>query len=93
MKNKKILIVDFDNETSENLSKYLNEEGFEVAVAQDGQSGQEKFKSEKPDLVILEPMLPKVHGFDLCKNLFQNARRKTPIIFLTEFYGEEQCKR
>ena len=93
MKEKKILIVDFDNETSENLSKYLIGEGFEVSVAKDGQSGQEKFQSERPDLIVLEPMLPKVHGFDLCKNLFQNARRKIPIVFTTEFYGEEQCKR
>jgi len=93
MKDKKILIVDFDNETSENLSHYLSEEGFEVSVAKDGQSGLEKFKSEKPDLIVLEPMLPKVHGFDLCRNLFQNANRKTPIVFTTEFYGEEQCRR
>ncbi len=92
-KDKKILIVDFDNETSENLSKYLSGEGFQASIAKDGQSGLEKFNSEKPDLIVLEPMLPKIHGFDLCKNMFQNSNRKIPVVFTTEFYGEDQCKR
>lgn len=91
MKSKKILVVDFDTDSLNTLSEFLQEEGFQVFKAKDGKSGFEKFESERPDLIILEPMLPKLHGFDLCKNIAKDSGKETPIIFITEFYGEEQC--
>jgi len=93
MRYKKILIVDFDANSLDTLSEFLKEEGFQVIEANDGQSGLEKFESERPDLLILEPMIPKIHGFDLCKNIANDSGKETPIIFTTEFYGEEQCKK
>lgn len=93
MRYKKILIVDFDANSLDTLSEFLKEEGFQVIKAKDGQSGLEKFESERPDLLILEPMIPKIHGFDLCKNIANDSGKETPIIFTTEFYGEEQCKK
>lgn len=93
MRYKKILIVDFDADSLDNLSEFLKEEGFQVIKAKDGQSALEKFESERPDLLILEPMIPKIHGFDLCKNIAKDSGKETPIIFTTEFYGEEQCKK
>jgi TonB family protein len=93
MRYKKILIVDFDATSLDTLSEFLKEEGFQVIKAKDGQSGLEKFESERPDLLILEPMIPKIHGFDLCKNIANDSGKETPIIFTTEFYGEEQCKK
>ena len=92
MKDKKILIVDFDEESLASLSNLVLEEGFQVVTASDGLSGYEKFKADDFDLVILEPMLPKLHGFDLCKRITQNPLKKTPIIVVTGIYREPSCK-
>ncbi len=92
MKDKTVLIVDFDERSIEPLSKFLNEEGFGVLVARDGEEGLEMAKKEKPDLVVLEPMLPKLHGFELCGIITHDLEPKIPVIILTKFYREEQFK-
>jgi TonB family protein len=92
MKDKKILIVDFDEESLSSLSNLVLEEGFQVVTASDGLSGYEKFKADDFDLVILEPMLPKLHGFELCKRITQDPLKKTPIIVVTGIYREPSCK-
>jgi TonB family protein len=89
---KKILIVDFDIHSLDSLSKFLRSERFKVVTATDGQMGLEKFKSENPDLVIMEAMLPKLHGFELCKKLNHDFPRKVPIIILTGIYRESFYK-
>lgn len=92
MKEKKILIVDFDEESLVALSDLVNEEGFKAVAVADGLAGYEKLKSEDFDLVILEPMLPKLHGFELCKKIIQDPLRKIPIIVVTGIYREPACK-
>lgn len=89
---KKILVVDFDAHSLDSLSKFLRSERFKVATATDGQMGFEKFKSENPDLVIMEAMLPKLHGFELCKKINHDFPRKVPIIILTGIYRESFYK-
>ncbi|MFA9452351.1 MAG: TonB family protein [Candidatus Aminicenantaceae bacterium] len=92
MKDKTVLIVDFDERSIEPLSQFLEEEGFGVLVARDGEEGLEMAKMEKPQLVILEPMLPKLHGFELCGIITHDLEPKIPVIILTKFYREEQFK-
>lgn len=92
MKDKKILIVDFDEESLVSLSNLVSEEGFQAVTASDGLSGYEKFKAEDFDLVILEPMLPKLHGFELCRKITQDPLKKTPVIVVTGIYREPSCK-
>ncbi len=92
MRDKKILIVDFDEESLISLSSIVNEEGFRAVTATDGLSGYEKFKTGDFDLVILEPMLPKLHGFELCKKISQDPVKKTPIIVVTGIYREPSCR-
>jgi protein TonB len=92
MNDRKILIVDFDEESLSSLSSLVNEEGFQAETATDGLTGYEKFKAENYDLVILEPMLPKLHGFELCKKISQDPIKKTPIIVVTGIYREPSCK-
>ena len=92
MKDKTVLIVDFDERSIEPLSKFLEEEGFGVLVARDGEEGLEMAKKERPQLVILEPMLPKLHGFELCGIISHDLEPKIPVIILTKFYREEQFK-
>ncbi|MBM3285422.1 MAG: response regulator, partial [Candidatus Aminicenantes bacterium] len=92
MKEKKVLIVDFDEESLLSISDLVNEEGFRAVTATDGLAGYEKFKAEDYDLVILEPMLPRLHGFELCKKIIQDPARKIPIIVVTGIYREPSCK-
>lgn len=92
MRDKKILIVDFDEESLISLSNLVHEEGFKAITATDGLSGYEKFKSGNFDLVILEPMLPKLHGFELCKKITQDPVKKTPIMVVTGIYREPSCR-
>jgi TonB family protein len=93
MKDKKILVVDFDEESLISLSNLVFEEGFQAVTALDGLSGYEKFKAEDFDLALIEPMLPKLHGFELMKRINQDSQRKIPIIVVTGIYREPSCKR
>lgn len=86
----RILIVEDDSSIVFGLQKNLKFEGYEVLVAGDGESGLELAISGRPDLIILDIMLPKVNGFEICETL----RRKgvdIPIIFLTA-KGQESDK-
>lgn len=86
MAEKKILIVDYDTESLEKLSKLLKFNKFHVIQASDGQSGYDKFGAEKPDLVVLEAMLPKMHGFDLTKRITQESEGRVPVVMITGLY-------
>jgi TonB family protein len=92
MSNEKILVVEFEENSLNSLSQTLKTEGFEVVTAKDGHEGLLKFESENPDLVIMEPMLLKLHGFDLCRKISKDARRKTPVIITTGFYKGDHYK-
>ncbi len=92
MREKKILVVDFDEESLISISNLVFEEGFQAVTAMDGLSGYEKYKAEDFDLVIVEPMLPKLHGFELMKRIKQDTGRNTPIIVVTGIYREPSCK-
>lgn len=86
MSNEKILVVEFEENSLNSLLQILKTEGFEVITAKDGHEGLLKFESENPDLVIMEPMLLKLHGFDLCRKISRDSRKKTPVIITTGFY-------
>lgn len=89
---KKILVVDFDQEFLKFLSQFLRNEGFSVVTAADGAAGLEMYKSEAPDLVITEAMLPKLHGFELCSRISHGPARKTPVIIVTRVYRDAVYK-
>ena len=78
---KKILIVDDDVNICELLRLYLEKDGFETLVVNDGDAAVATQKSEKPDLVLLDIMLPKIDGWQVCREIrkFSNV----PIIMLT----------
>src|SRR5690625_3521009 len=79
---KKVLIVD-DEQSILTLLKYsLEKEGYEVIQAEDGQAGLELAMNHQLDFIILDLMLPKMDGMDVCKNLRQN-KINTPILMLT----------
>ena len=86
---KKVLIVEDESNIAELLHLYLEKEGFETEVARDGGKAVELFRSFKPDLVLLDIMLPVLDGWSVLKKI--RAEDKTPIIMLTA-KGEVQDK-
>ena len=81
-----ILIADDDSVVHESLGLYLSSEGYEHQSAYDGQQALDMFESQHPDLVVLDLMMPKVSGLDVCRTIRQ--QHSTPIIMLTA-KGEE----
>lgn len=66
---KKILIVDDEPNIVISLEFLMRREGFEVLVARDGEEALRNIKEQQPDLVLLDVMMPKVNGFDVCKQI------------------------
>ncbi|MFC1571389.1 response regulator transcription factor [Candidatus Margulisiibacteriota bacterium] len=88
-----ILIVDDDKNATELLSQQLKNRGYEVEVVGDGYTGLEKAKKQKPDLMILDVMLPKMDGYNVCRLLkFDHDYKNIPIIMFTSLSGEEKKK-
>jgi len=85
----KILVVDDETYIVELVKFNLEKEGFRVVVAYDGQSALDVVKSESPDLIILDIMLPNMDGFEVCQTLKNDIKYNfIPIIMLTA-RGEE----
>ncbi|MBF7095914.1 response regulator transcription factor [Alkalibacter mobilis] len=79
--NEKILVVDDERSINDLIRLDLEFEGYAVESAFDGQEALEKVDSFNPDLIILDVMLPKINGFDVCKKV--NMEKSIPIILLT----------
>jgi DNA-binding response OmpR family regulator len=92
MAGKKILIVDYDTKSIESLSKLFEAYEIEVMTAMDGVDAYEKFKADEPDLVLLEAMLPRLHGFDLAQKIYQDTRGRVPVIIVTAVYKGHQYR-
>jgi len=92
MAEKKILVVDYDTNSLEDLSDLVSGKNVQVLKATDGQQAYEKYSSKKPDLIILEAMLPKLHGFDLTQKIYKETRGGTPVIIVTGLYKGAQYR-
>ncbi len=77
----KVLIVDDEARITRGVQKYFEQAGFETVAAFDGPSGLAKARSEKPDLIVLDLMLPGMDGLDVCRALRKESN--VPIIMLT----------
>ncbi len=81
MPNEKILVVDDDTNICELLRLYLEKEGYVVKIVNDGVSAINAFKQENPDLTLLDIMIPKLDGWQVCREI--RAMGNTPIIMIT----------
>ena len=81
MANEKILVVDDDTNICELLRLYLTKEGYQVTVANDGEEGLEKFNQVKPDMVLLDVMMPRMDGLEVCRRIRKAGN--TPVMMLT----------
>jgi len=81
---KKLIIIE-DEETLLNLlEKKLNQEGYEVDIARDGKEGLEKIRRNKPDLILLDIVMPKMGGFEVMETLRKDEElKKIPIIIIS----------
>jgi phosphate regulon transcriptional regulator PhoB len=81
---KKILVVDDEKDIVELIAYNLRQEGFVVSMAYDGQTAWEAVKTEKPDLAVLDLMLPGISGLDVCKLIRRHRETENlPVIMLT----------
>jgi len=91
---KKILLVDYEVSKMKATEDFLIQAGFEVVKAYDGLDALEKFAEEQVDLVLLSAMLPKLHGFEVCKAIKQSdVGKKIPVLITTSVYKSYKYKR
>jgi len=84
MSKKYVLVVDDDPDLVETVGMLLESKGFEVGKAYDGIEGEEAIKKRRPDVLILDVMMPRKNGYQLCKELKDNKWTKDiPVILLT----------
>lgn len=94
MSKKLVLIVEDEENLVELLRFRLESNGYDVDVAFDGSDGLRKIESLKPDIVLLDIMMPKMHGYDVCKAARANeATKDIPIIILTARTNENEAER
>jgi len=87
-----MLIVDYDTKSIDSLSKLFEAHEIEVMTAMDGVDAYEKFKADEPDLVLLEAMLPRMHGFDLAQKIYQDTKGRVPVVIVTAVYKGHQYR-
>ena len=81
---KKILIVEDEEIVLDLLQKKLSQEGYEVSVARDGEEGLKKMREIKPDLVLLDIIMPKMGGFEVMEEMQKDSGlRKIPVIVVS----------
>jgi DNA-binding response OmpR family regulator len=78
----KVLIAEDDRDFGNILTQYVTISGFEVTLARDGKEAWELFNKDKPDICVLDVMMPEMDGFTLAENIKQ-SNRDMPFIFLT----------
>ena len=81
MNNRKIMIVDDDTNICELLRLYIEKEGYSTVIANDGEQAVELFNREQPNLILLDIMLPKMDGWQVCREIRKTS--DVPIIMLT----------
>ena len=89
----RILLVDDEPSIVKMVGKRLEVEGFEVLIAMDGQEGLDKARGERPDLIVLDLMLPKLNGYEVCTMLKQDTRYQgIPVVLFTAKAQEKDEK-
>ena len=82
-----ILVVDYEPRSITKLTSLFTGAGYHVEVARDGLSAIDKFRVLRPDLVVMEAMIPRKHGFDACAAIKKTPNGKvTPVLILTGVY-------
>jgi DNA-binding response OmpR family regulator len=89
MNSQKILVVEDEPDILELISYNLGKEGFDVVAAEDGETGLQRARSDSPDLVLLDLMLPRMDGLEVCRALKQDDLTRNISIIMVTAKGEE----
>ena len=90
MTKRRVLVVDDEPSILKIIATQLRVAGYEVAVAMDGAAALARVMESPPDLMILDVMLPKMNGYEVCTAIKQNAQlRRIPVIMFTALRGEQ----
>jgi len=90
---KKVLIIDDYPATVKMMTEILQLKGYEIVAAYDGASGLLKARSEKPDLILLDIMMPEKSGFEVCRELKSDAATSgIPVIIVTIRVSEDSIR-
>jgi len=80
----KILVIDDEPEITDIIRTFLTDAGYQVETENSGMTGLEKAKTFRPDLILLDIMMPFMDGYEICEELKKLAQtKKTPVVFLT----------
>ena len=91
---KSILLIEDEAALQKTISEILTQEGYKVMSALDGESGLKTAQKEKPDLILLDLVLPKMHGFEVLKELKGSKETQDiPVIVLTNLEGIEDVNK
>lgn len=94
MKNNKILVVEDEESLLKLESILLTSKGYLVTGVMDGRAALEEIKTNRPDLVILDIMLPEIDGFEVCKRIKENNETKSiPVVMLTAKKSNQDVER
>lgn len=88
-----ILIIDDDPDFDEFLTIMLGLEGYSVTSAYDGETGIVAAKNQRPDLILLDIMMPDVDGYEVCRRLLREMPSTPPIVFVTARASEADRNR
>lgn len=83
---KKILVIDDEASIREILAIQLSRMGYEVTIAADGEEGVEAFRNDRPDLILLDLMMPRMDGLCVCQKIREIEKpsgKRVPVLFLT----------
>jgi len=90
----KVLIVEDDQFLAELITKKLDEEGFDVVYAADGEKGWVAAQKDKPDIILLDLLLPGIDGFEVMENIKKDENlSKIPIIVISNYGQESKIQR
>ena len=91
---KKILIIEDDRFLRELIARKLTDEGFDTSEAGEGEQGLKKIKEEKPDLVLLDLILPSIDGFEVLSRMKEDPKLSAiPVIILSNLGQREEVER
>ncbi|MGC1454220.1 MAG: response regulator [Nitrospirota bacterium] len=88
MKQKKILIADDNDNIREALTSILEDEGYALWIAKDGEEALRKIREISPDIVILDVMMPKVTGYDVCRTIKTDPDLKKIFVLMLSAKGQ-----
>ncbi len=89
----KVLLIEDHKFLSELYAKNLKRRDYDVEIAKDGEDGLEKVKSFKPDVILLDIIMPDISGIEVLKKLKSNSKyKKIPVILLTAVYEIDKIK-